>query len=348
MASLAGARKPARVLAGADGGQVAVLAHGGRVLGLFAPGSRANFLWTSPALRSAASARALFASDGWCNPGGDRAWLAPESELFFPEFPDRSVYRPPRELDPGAYRCTADDGAIGLVSDCAVVSFRWKEKIRMRITRRVAPAENPLRSEPALAEGLAFAGYALESALELRSGPGRTAVGLWHLLQLPPGGEMLIPTYSRAKPRVYFGRVPAEDLAIEDGLVRYRMRSAGTHKIGVRAAAATGRVGYVHRSGRQWRLVVRSFAVDPGGLYADYPPGEPGEVGYAVQACSVCEPELGRFSELEYHVPAIGGSTGRTGCRDVSQVWAFGGSAGQIRAAAEVLLGAALRKGKAT
>jgi len=337
--SLAGAGKPARIIGGPDGVKILVLPHGGRVIGLFAPGSAANCLWTNPALAAVTSARSLFESDAWCNTGGDRTWLAPEAELFFPEYPDRTVYRQPREFDPGTYRPAVGDGAIRLVNDLTAVSFRRKERVPLRITKEIMPAENPLRFEPGRARGLTFAGYTLRSTLELRSGASRTAVGLWHLLQLPHGGEMLIPTCSRTRPRVYVGRIPAEDLSVEDGLVRYRMRSAWTHKIGIRAIAATGRVGYVYRSGGQWRLVIRNFSVNPGGLYADYPPGEPAEVRYAVQACSVCERELGNFSELEYHVPAIGGSTGRRNCWDLSQVWAFGGSARQIGAVATALLG---------
>jgi len=341
------AGKPVRVLSGPDGARILILPHGGRVLGLFARGSDDNFLWTNPSLGGAKSARALFRSDEWRNTGGDRTWLSPEAELFFPGFPDRTEYRQPRQLDPGAYRCAGGERSVRLVNDLEVVGFRRKERIRLRITKEILPAENPLRFEPGRAGGLAFGGYTLRSTLEQRSGASRTAVGLWHLLQLPHGGEMLIPTYSRTRPRVYFGRVPAEELAVEDGLVRYRMRSAWTHKIGIRAVATSGRVGYVCRSGRQWRLVVRSFRVDPGGLYADYPPGKPEEVGYAVQACSVCECALGAFSELEYHVPAIGGNTGLVRCEDVSEVWAFEGRFSAIRGAARLLLGASLRPGGA-
>ena len=347
------AGKPVHILNGSGGERILVLPHGGRVLGLFAADGGGNFLWAHPALKAAGSARALFASDEWCNTGGDRTWLAPEAELFFPEFPERTVYRQPRELDAGTYRCGRHDGAIRLCQDLAVVAYRRKERIPLRITKEIRPAENPLRFEPAPASirGVTFAGYVLRSKLELPAGASRTAVGLWHLLQLPPGGEMIIPTYSRAKPTLYFGRISRKDLSVRAGLIRYRMGSPGAHKIGVRAAATTGRVGYVCRSDRRWRLVIRQFTADPGGLYADYPPGKPEEGGCAVQVCSVCDPRLGRFSELEYHAPAIGGPTGLAGCRDASQVWAFEGSARQIRAIAAALVGAefgedALRRGR--
>ena len=56
------------------------------MLGLFAPGSEENFYWTNPALRSV-EARAFYAGDDWHNSGGDRTWLAPEVDVFLPDFP---------------------------------------------------------------------------------------------------------------------------------------------------------------------------------------------------------------------------------------------------------------------
>jgi len=49
------------------------------------------------------------------------------------------------------------------------------------------------------------------------------------------------------------------------------------------------------------------------------------DLGYSTQACNV-NSGLGCFSELEYHIPAIGKGTGRVRCDDAAQVWAFRGS----------------------
>ena len=46
----------------------------------------------------------------------------------------------------------------------------------------------------------------------------------------------------------------------------------------------------------------------------------------------------GMFSELEYHVPAIGGGTGLSEVEDRSQLWAFRGERKDIEAIARVLL----------
>lgn len=340
---LAQVGKRPEVIAGAGGSHIVVLPYGGRVLGLFAAGRDENFLWTNPALASAETARAFYQSSRWHNSGGDRTWLAPEMDFFLPQFPDTSVYFQPRQLDPGQYQLRREDGGIRLVNQLVLRSSRTGEAIKLRITKHVSSAEDPLRYEHGVSglNGLQFAGYTLETCLELCETPAVNGVGLWHLLQLPHGGEMLIPTYARSRPRVCFGKVPSGELSVEEHLVRYRMRAHGENKISIRAVAATGRVGYLYSTEGVWSLVVRSFSVDPSGHYADAPWDDPGDLGYAVQVCSVSSDALGRFSELEYHAPAIGGPSGRVRSSEVSRVWAFRGPAGAVGAAARALLGVA-------
>jgi hypothetical protein len=137
---------------------------------------------------------------------------------------------------------------------------------------------------------------------------------------------MFIPIYFKSEPRVYFGLVdtPADELVVNDRIVRFKMRAAGEHKIGVRALASTGRIGYMYPVGSKHALVVRNFPVNPSGEYADVPWTELEDRGYCAQACSV-NSKWGMFSELEYHVPAIGGGTGLSHVEDRSQLWAFRG-----------------------
>src|SRR5437879_341373 len=54
------ADKSSSLFTSPDGTRVLVLAHGGRVLGLFSPGSEENFYWTHTALESAASAQEFY------------------------------------------------------------------------------------------------------------------------------------------------------------------------------------------------------------------------------------------------------------------------------------------------
>jgi len=102
--------------------------------------------------------------------------------------------------------------------------------------------------------------------------------------------------------------------------------------------AVTGRVGYLFNQGGRHALIIRNFLVNPSGEYVDVPWDDPADLGYSTQACNV-NSALGQFSELEYHIPAIGGGTGRTHCDDTAQVWAFRGSQEAIAGVVKTLLG---------
>ncbi len=336
---LRAAGKAARVVVNPDGTEVVLLPHGGRVLGLFAPGSEENFYWTNSALRSVETAKAFYASPEWHNSGGDRTWLAPEVDVFLPNFPSRDKYFQPRELDPGHYRVTGDGARTRLTNRLALTLSRSHTRVELEITKSFAPAPNPLRHERGAGVGeVEYAGYTQRTSLALVGGDRSRPVGLWNLVQMPHGGDLLVPTFSLAAPKLVFGSIPAEDLVVGDKLVRYRMRQVGEHKIALRAVAMTGRVGYLFEQGGRWALIIRSFVVNPSGDYVDVPWDAPEDLGYSTQACNV-NSRLGQFSELEYHIPAIGGATGQTRCDDAAQVWAFRGARGAIIAIMKTLLG---------
>jgi len=233
---------------------------------------------------------------------------------------------------------------VRFVSQFTVTLARSQEKVSARITKSWEPALNPLRHEPVwdALRGVAYAGYTQRTSLELLSEErmGSGGVGLWNLLALPYGGEVVIPTFVKAEPRVYSGPIHPADLIVTDHSVRYKVRGAGILKIGVRAVASTGRLGYLYPSGEDWALVVRNFAVDPSGEYVDVPweqSTSSGDLTYSTQAYSVNN-ELGAFCELEYHAPAIGFGTGQFRSDDTSQVWAFRGSRDVIHQVASNLM----------
>jgi hypothetical protein len=326
-----------------DGTRVLVLPHGGRILGLFTPQNEENFYWTHPALNSVKTARAFYASDAWHNSGGDRTWIAPEVDVFLPEFPKLDKFWQPRSLDPGCYRIVSNGAGFKLENQLTIRLSRLSTNVRLKITKSFGPACNPLRHERGLdLRTTEYAGYTQHTSLEI-SGPNRASkaqVGLWNLIQMPHGGDLLIPTFSRNKPLHIFstiGRIPASDIIVGERLVRYRMRQKGEHKISLRAATITGRVGYIYRKGHNWSLVIRNFGVNPSGEYVDVPWRDPDWHGFAVQACNV-NSSLGAFSELEYHTPGIGHGTGSMRCDDTAQVWAFRGTRSRIIRIAQLLV----------
>jgi hypothetical protein len=323
-----------------DGSRVLVLPHGGRVLGLFAPGDDENFLWTHPALNQAGTARAFYEGEQWHNSGGDRTWLAPEVDFFFPDFPSLNRYWQQRELDPGNYEVSRAKGSLTWKTRAALDMSRTRQRVNLEIAKSLGPALNPLRHDRIQDwEGVKFAGYTLSASLRIEGPDEPPYVGIWRLTQMPHGGDMLVPTFFRSDPKVYMGAIDSEDLIVEDHLIRYKMRAAGEHKLGIRAVAITGRVGYLYSSGAESSLVIRNFFVEPSGEYVDVPWVEPDNFGFAFQACNV-NSNLGAFSEQEYHVPAIGAKTGKMISEDESQLWAFRGPESAIKAVGRRLLSA--------
>ncbi len=335
------AGKPTRVFRSPDGTRVLILPYGGRVLGLFSLHSRENFYWTHPALQSVETARAFYAGDQWHNSGGDRTWLAPEVDLFFLNFPKLDRYFQQRSLDPGNYRIVENKGGFKMVNRLTVNLSRLEKRATLKITKAFGPAPNPLRHERGVdLPDLEYAGYTQYTSLQFvaQSKVSKAEIGLWNLVQMPHGGDLLVPTYSRSEPRLIMGAIPMEDLIVNERLVRYRMRQQGEHKISLRAIATCGRVGYLHPSGNNWSLIIRNFAVNPSGEYVDVPWSDPDYRGFSTQACNV-NSGLGQFSELEYHIPAIGHGTGRIRCQDEAHVWAFRGPQPQVLQACRLLVG---------
>ncbi len=313
-----------------DGTQLLILPHGGRILGLFAGPSSENFYWTHPALSAPATAAEFYASDQWHNSGGDRTWLAPEVDFFFPNFPQTNVYWQPRQLDPGLWKKDVLANTVRMVNRLTCRLSRSQTDVELEITKSILPAPNPLRYESVWGQmtDVQYAGYTLRTSLELLGGSSEQQgpVGLWNLIQMPHDGDLLVPTYGPSQPRILFGDVPAQDVTVGEQLIRYAMRAAGEQKIAIRATAATGRIGYRYPAQNdRWALIVRNVFVNPSGEYVDVPWTQVEDKGYAIQACNI-QSALGSFSELEYHAPAIGAGTGLSCCEDLSQTWAFRGS----------------------
>jgi hypothetical protein len=284
----------------------------GRLIGLFPGGSGNNVLWTHAAPGTV----------GWPNHGGDRTWVAPEIELFIGDLSrPMETYRVPPALDPGNWVVTGDNT---LVNTVRLPLLRTGGEVSVRIEKSYGPAANPLPSRT-----LQYAGYTQETCLQT---DGRLAI--WNLLQLPPGGTMLVATRGTATPRIVFGKLADGELLVRPGLVTWKMAATGLDaKIALQSVEVTGRAGYlrVDPATGLAELVVREFAVDPSGEYLDALWEHPHETGWAFQACCVRNGSE-HFNELEYHAPV--------GCRrDESRVWAFRGPKDAVRGAAVALLG---------
>ena len=352
--ALTAAGHPPVELRDPGGGSALLLRYGARVLGLFVQDDAGSTLRVDPVLTEPASAREALEGDEWVILGGDRTWVSPEREIFIGDLSDAwGTYHFPLSVDPGQYtlerRGERGGDAVAMTNRTQVSLLRRGISCEVEIDKVVRMVPNPLRHEAWARDWLsevAYAGYEQETGLRLVSTPDPSVqVGLWNILVLPAGGQIIIPTVGPVEVRDYFDPTGPEHLEVGAGAVRFNLDAREQHKIGVRAASVTGRGAYVRRVGDdRWSLLVRNFLVNPSGEYVDVPWDDPDDLGYAVQVYND-DGTSGAFGELEYHVPAVGGDTGRDACVDFSQVWAFEGSREHIRAIADALLGQDLPSG---
>ncbi len=217
----------------------------------------------------------------------------------------------------------------------AVKLSRSQQVVNLAATKTITPARNPLRCND-----VEYAGYTSSTTLKIldcdkeKSGP----VGLWHLIQLPCEGRMLIPTYRKSSPLIVFGEASEADLSASEHLCSYYASTEGSCKFSLQAIEIPCRAGYPFVAEGRQTLIVRNFYVNPSGHYIDVPFNETENTGFAFQVCKINDSQWGSFCELEYHVPAIGSGTGKSECCDVCQTWAYRGEPKKIQEIINVLL----------
>jgi hypothetical protein len=253
------------------------------------------------------------------------------------------TYAVPADVDPGHYMVAQHAAQINWRNQSRLYFHRQQQSSMVEIEKSVRLIADPLRREAGVGSlgGVDYAGYELSTSLRLIQPPaGGPAVSLWNILVVQGAGWAIIPVLGETRARDYLDPTPPERLVATGHAIYFSLDGREQHKIGVRAAAVTGRAGYLRQvdAGRS-TLLVHSFVVNPSGEYVDAPWDAPDELGYAVQSYND-NGSLGAFGELEYHTPAIGGDTRLDHYTDVSQLWAYTGPPGQIGRIAGHLLGA--------
>jgi hypothetical protein len=342
--ALQAAEHPPFELRTKEGGCALFLPYGARVLGLFPSPEGPNCYYVDPRMGDPVQARQALGGAEWVNTGGDRTWLSPEIDTCIADFSDPwGTYKVPWSMDPGQHAVEFRGDMLRAGVSIQLPIHRKRTSCEIVLEKTVRLIANPLRRETAARgwlDQVRYVGYELVTTVCLRSVPEPSmCTGIWNIVALPAPGEILVPTLSRSEPRTYFGDVGANYLKVSEGSVHLRIDGAQRYKVGLRATSLTGRAGYLRRlADGSVVLVVRNFDVDPSGEYVDVPWDAPDDLGYAFEAYND-DGYYGAFGELEYHAPAIGGDTGRTSGEDRSQVWAFHGPEGAVRAIAEALLG---------
>ena len=325
-----------------DGSRLLFLPYGGRLLGLFPDRSDTNFFWVNQKLNSESQISEVFQENSWHNTGGERTWIAPELDIFFPDYPRCQTHWEPPQLDAVDYCFEHEAQKASLSRRMEIFLAREKRAVEVFLQKEYSPALNPLRLDADFADrfsGVSYAGYTQKTLLRYEGNGTVPSLGIWNINQLPIGGTLCVPTWYAAPPLLLFGDVPEDHLVANRNNITFQMNLPGEHKIGIRAAASTGRMGYLYRQSEKMSLVVRNFFNNPSGDYVDVPKFSPNDLGYSIFAVNI-HSDLGDFCEMEYHAPAIRAEQGESESVDVSQIWAFHGENQQVREIAGLLLGA--------
>lgn len=314
-------------------GKLCVLPFSGRVMGLY-PREGLNVLWTHPALDLAASARTLLTGGGWTNLGGDRTWVSPEVELFIPDMArPMESYKVPSALDPADYRVVSQGASTAELETSVAVDFyrsgcRGELSLRKRVTELGAP-DFPL---PA---GVSAAGYELACTLSAAGSlPESLRPAIWNLLQVPGGGEIVVPLKGPDAPLGFFGRQQYRQVG-ERIHASVPVASSG-YKFGVLADHCRGVMLYLNFAAPQPYMILRRFSVGSRDQYFDVPFNAVQQRGF-VQQVYIDDGTHGGFGEMEHHSTAMVPDQ-CSNVTDTCTTWAFAGSAEQLGLLAETFL----------
>jgi hypothetical protein len=321
---------PVRELAGP--GAVAVTLAAGRIVALAFSRDAPNLLWTHPDLGRESSHPGQLTG----GIGGERLWFSPELRYHWlgePDWQQLTNYTVPLDTEPGHYDFVdSEPGVIALAATGRLPVRGSDQSLAFRVAREIRLVQPPLALDDPLLRGVQYVGVEATHELTIQDETRSGEVDLWHLLQMPRGSILIVPLRPGhgAQPLAY--GVPGPWLTTSNSVI-WRIEGSGNAKMGVSAAALTGRAAILRRlSSQQWSLIVRQFPVDVSARYGDHPYGMPRH-DQVFQAWD----GLG-FGELEFHSPVLDAHRGPRSLREQDQLWAFGACAQSIAALADHLL----------
>ena len=323
--------------------QLIISQRGGRILGPFLSPDGESLFWLNQAWTDPASFRQFLDSDDW-NLGGERIWIAPEIQYLVPDRSDFwGTVRVPAQMDPGQYRLEQPQpDRFRLSQNLTLEAFNLaRGQKELHIEKVIRPVEDPSRhlsQYEALLDGVLFAGY--EQVVSLaETETNDIASEVWNLIQLNPGGHLLIP----ASPQVEYSdyNEPIDDAyqTIQPNFVSLKITGDRRYKVGYKAAHVLGRLAYVNQlDNNRTYLLVRNFFNNPAAPYVEEPADWPGRRGHSIHVYNDGG-DLGGFGELECNGQTIGGTTGRLTTTDQFVLWLYVGPTDRIKQVALHLLG---------
>jgi hypothetical protein len=329
-----------------NGMQVVLTQRGGRIFGPFLDQDSSCLFWANKAFSDREAFRSFLAAGNW-NLGGDRIWIAPEIQYGIHDRNDfAGSYDLQASMDPGQYQLEANGHNCWRLSQDFSMEARViaRGKKDLLIERLIQPVEDPLRNlndYPELMEEVRFAGYEQIVILEETS-QDEIVSEVWSLIQLNPGGLVLIPSVACIEHVDYLMPVDETIMQINPNSVRLKIDGQRQYKVGFKSPHVFGRLGYLNSLERGGSyLIVRNFFNNPSWYYAEEVDRLPGRRGHSIHIYND-NGELGGFGEVECNGQTIGGPTSRSVTTDQLILWIYVGETKKIERIALHLLGIAL------
>lgn len=320
--------------------------RGGRIFGPFLSPESESIFWINSVFAKPDSFKEFLNSGAW-NLGGDRIWIGPEIQYGVRDRTDYwgTIYWP-EQVDPGRYMLDQPKPAQWHLSqemtlEAYNLAYGQKE---LRLERLIQRVEDPLRNlsdYQDLIDGVLFAGY--EQVVSHSEGKLDDIMSeAWSLVQLNPGGLLLILASPRVEFTDYYEPIDESLQTIHSNHVRLKITGDRRYKVGYKAAHVFGRLAYFNHfdDGRAY-LIVRNFFNNPSVPYIEEPAHLPGCRGHSVHVYND-DGNFGGFGELECNAQTIGGVTGRSASTDQLLLWFYVGAADKVKEIALHLLGVEL------
>ena len=326
-----------------DDAFVIISERGGRVFGPFFTSESESIFWVNEAFADPDQFRSFLASGDW-NIGGERVWIAPETQYLVRDRADFwGTIRIPEQMDPGVQLLSAvGEGCWKLSQDLLLDAYNFASgQKQLRLDKWFVPVDDPLRNLNVYAEliqDVLFAGY--QQTVQLcETRQDEIMSETWNLIQVRSGGQILIPTTPQPEYSDYFAPIDDRHLTIEPWGMRLQISGRKQYKVGVQAAQTFGRLAYLN----QWHegqatLIVRNFFNNPSAPYAEEPAAQPHRRGRSIHIYND-DGALGGFGELEVNGQTIGGVGGRSTTTDQFVLWFYLGAPARIKKIASFLLG---------
>jgi hypothetical protein len=335
--------QPYAVLSLQNDVRLIILQHGARILGPFITIESSSIFWLNRALAQPESFRAFLSSGDW-NLGGERVWIAPEIQYLVRDRTDFwGSVQVPAQMDPGRYvldKSQPNQCRLSQSLTLAAFNLATGQK-ELHVDRLVKPVEDPLRhlsNYQNLVDGVTFAGYEQIVTLS-ESKHDDIASEVWNLIQLNPGGQLLIPASPQPEFSDYFEPLDSDYQVIHSNHVRLEITGDRRYKVGYKAAHVLGRLAYFnHLDQDRAYLCVRNFFNNPGASYVEEPADWPGRRGHSIHVYNDGG-ALGGFGELECNGQTIGGATGRSVTTDQFILWLYVGAADKVKRLVPHLVG---------